>query len=95
MASSDSTASVYPNPFTESLTVSFKAPGSAGSTHVAVFDVLGRWVRTLAGGAQAPSSSTITWDGRDDTGRPVAAGVYLILLRDEDDTDVLKVVRIN
>jgi WD40 repeat protein len=93
--SSDSTASVYPNPFTESLTVSFKAPGSAGSTHVAVFDVLGRRVRILAGGAQAPSSSTITWDGRDDTGRPVAAGVYLILLRDEHDTDVLKVVRIN
>jgi hypothetical protein len=41
----------------------------------------GRLVRRLANGAAARGESTAVWDGRDDAGRNVAAGVYLARLQ--------------
>ena len=44
-----------------------------------IFDVAGRQVRRFQGlGGQGLNS--VTWDGRDDTGRSVASGVYLYRL---------------
>jgi hypothetical protein len=39
---------------------------------VRVVDLTGRVVRTLAG------PSPLTWDGRDDSGRALGAGVYWV-----------------
>ena len=52
----------------------------ASATHVelAVFDVAGRRVRTLARGPLAAGTHPVTWDGRDDGGRALGAGVYLV-----------------
>lgn len=67
------TVRAAPNPFRESTTISFRAslPGEAAT--VSLFDTTGRLVRTLRAGAGAPS---VAWDGRDASGRSVAAGVY-------------------
>ena len=45
-----------------------------------VYDVNGREVRTLVDGTAAPGQHTAQWDGRDEDGNPVAAGVYLYRL---------------
>ena len=37
---------------------------------------MGRLIRSLSGSPNPARTSTIVWDGRDDAGRPVAAGVY-------------------
>jgi hypothetical protein len=43
---------------------------------VKLFDVAGRQVATLAERYFEPGTHTLTWDGTDNSGRPVARGVY-------------------
>jgi flagellar hook assembly protein FlgD len=42
-----------------------------------VYDITGRKVRTLLHGPISAGSHSIAWDGRDDSGKPVASGVYI------------------
>ena len=42
-----------------------------------VYDVLGRRVRQVWQGPLGAGSHRFTWDGRDEAGKDVAAGVYL------------------
>ncbi len=48
-----------------------------GEVTIDVFDVSGRRVRRLGPGWRDAGGSDLAWDGRDDAGAPVAAGVYL------------------
>jgi flagellar hook assembly protein FlgD len=45
-----------------------------------LFDARGRRVRALVAGKYDPGEHTVTWDGTDDQGRPVASGVYFARL---------------
>ncbi len=66
----------FPNPFNPRTSVSFQMP-SSGTADVRVFDAAGRLVRTLlAGDERDAGRHQVIWDGRDDAGRGVAAGVY-------------------
>lgn len=69
----------YPNPFNPSTTISFSLlkPEPA---ELAVYDMLGRRVRTVANGDLADGSHTVVWDGRDGEGRQAASGVYFYRL---------------
>jgi hypothetical protein len=69
-----------PNPALASTSIRFElpAPGPAGLT---IHDVTGALVRTLAQGRRAAGAHTVVWDGRDDAGERVAAGVYFYRLR--------------
>lgn len=75
-----------PNPFARAteLRLSLPATSSADrSTYrVAIFTPEGRAVRTLRDTLWGPAAreERITWDGRDDQGRPVAGGVYFVAL---------------
>ena len=69
-----------PNPFNPMTRIRFELP-SAGQTHLVVYDVAGREVRTLVNGDLAAGEHTFSWNGADDAGRQVSAGVYLYHLR--------------
>ena len=72
----------YPNPFNPQLTVTV-LPRDVGRVTADVFDVRGRFVRRLFQGDMAARSSTaLTWDATDDTGRRVASGVYTVRVTD-------------
>lgn len=45
-----------------------------------IYDPCGRLVRRLTGGFGTGATRQVTWDGRGDTGDPVASGAYLLLL---------------
>ncbi|HEX7878403.1 MAG TPA: FlgD immunoglobulin-like domain containing protein, partial [Candidatus Eisenbacteria bacterium] len=45
---------------------------------VSLYDVAGRRVRTIVAGDFDAGEREAAWDGRDDTGRPVANGVYFL-----------------
>lgn len=47
---------------------------------LAIYDVLGRRLRTLDLGRQVPGVHGAIWDGRDEAGTPAAAGVYFYRL---------------
>lgn len=77
------------------LTISFAtASGRSavdGSAHVAIYDLGGRLVRTLAEGRFAPGRERVTWDGRDAEGQHVASGVYFVRSQVEGYTSQLKI----
>lgn len=52
--------------------------GGPGTAEVALFDLQGRLVRTLASGSYPAGVRTVEWNGRDDGGRPVGSGVYFL-----------------
>ncbi len=69
----------FPNPFERSTTVVLSL-SQGGPASVRVFDVAGRTVRTLLEGVQPAGERVLAWDGRDDGGTALSAGVYLLRL---------------
>lgn len=67
-----------PNPFSDEAELRF-SPGVArgpGQVLVQVFNLSGQCVRTLVDRIQGPGVYVSRWDGRDDSGRRVTAGIY-------------------
>jgi len=56
----------------------------ASTIELGIYALDGRRVRTLAAGPQRAGEHALRWDGRDEQGRMVASGVYLIRLRGDD-----------
>jgi len=70
----------HPNPFNPMTSVRFTVPAVA-PVDLAVYDVSGRLVRTLVSVASHEAGvHSVSWDGRDDRGTEVAAGVYFARL---------------
>jgi hypothetical protein len=69
------TLSAQPNPSREGIAFTFDL-ARAGDVTFAVYDALGRKVRTLSSGTRAAGAQRAAWDGRDDGGARVAPGVY-------------------
>ena len=67
------TLSATPNPFRGETRIAFEGEHVDGAVTVRVIDVAGRTVRTIRG-----SGESLVWDGRDDSGRDVPAGVYFV-----------------
>jgi len=67
-----------PNPFTHATRLAYAVAGGAGGERVeiAIFNVSGQRIRTLLSGLQAPGHYQTHWDGRNDQGIAVPAGVY-------------------
>jgi flagellar hook assembly protein FlgD len=53
----------------------------SADVELAIFNLAGQQVATLAQGAREAGTYTVNWDGRDDDGRTLASGVYLYRLR--------------
>ena len=73
----------YPNPFNPMTTVRFEL-ASQQRVHVSVHDAAGKRVRTLDMGTYTAGQHELTWDGRDDAGRGLASGTYLLRLETRD-----------
>lgn len=70
-----------PNPFRAGTTLSYELP-RAETVTLRILDVGGRAVRTFAGGeAQAAGSHEVAWDGRDESGADLPAGIYFARLQ--------------
>lgn len=81
----------FPNPFNPSTTITFES-GVAGMLDLGIYDVRGRRVRTLMHGSHGRGIHTVYWDGRDDAGQRVSAGVYYYRLRGPEATSTRKMV---
>jgi hypothetical protein len=83
---------IEPNPFQESTTIRYALPKEGAAT-LRVYDIGGRWVRTLIDGPQPAGTHAIDWDGRDDAGVALAAGVYFVRLETGGMARVEKLMR--
>jgi hypothetical protein len=69
----------WPSPSSGPITIQYSMPAS-GDVSLRVYDVRGRAVRTLVTGAREAGTHTALWDGRDESGHTVTAGVYFARL---------------
>ena len=64
-----------PNPVLSGTELAFELENPA-QTSLRIYDLSGKLVRTLVTGSLAAGSHTARWDTRDESGKPVASGVY-------------------
>ena len=69
-----------PNPFNGETNIGYHLAESGPAT-LAIYTVNGQRVRTLVAGDQRAGRHRVRWNGLNDTGRPVASGVYVYCLR--------------
>ena len=72
----------YPNPFNPSTVISYDIPADMDGMemHLMIYDIRGRRVRGLKTGPARGGENEVTWNGRDDRGRPVGSGLYIYRL---------------
>ncbi|MFI5371238.1 MAG: DUF2341 domain-containing protein [Candidatus Eisenbacteria bacterium] len=79
LPSTTSLSQAMPNPFDATTTFEIALP-EPGSAELAIFGIDGRRIRTLVAGERAAGVYRVTWDGRDEVGRPEPAGVFFARL---------------
>ncbi len=70
----------YPNPFNPITTLRYDLPEQA-SVKIIIYDMLGRQVRTLINQTQDAGFKSVIWDGTNDFGKTVSAGIYLYQIK--------------
>lgn len=83
--------SIYPNPFNSTARIRFAAP-HAGRISLAVYDILGRTVKTFDEFVGQPGQHEILWNGLSTGGIQAATGIYFFALQAEDVRVVKKAV---
>ena len=68
-----------PNPFNPATQIGFFV-SREGSVRLAIYNLLGQRVRTVVDEHRASGHHVVTWDGRDERGRPAASGIYFYRL---------------
>ena len=58
--------------------VTMDMPDGTAQARLSIYDTGGQLIRQVAVGPQAGGLQTLTWDGKDSQGAPVAAGTYQI-----------------
>jgi len=89
----DMSFGVYPSPSTGETTARFLVP-SEGNYRLEVFDVTGRRSRLIEGRASAAGWVEATWDGCNDRGSEVPAGVYFVRVTSDTRKDTARVLLI-
>ncbi len=69
-----------PNPFNPRTVIEVRLP-RAMEVDLGVYDLHGRRVATLVSGRETAGVKRYAWEGRDDAGRPVSSGVYVVRLQ--------------
>jgi flagellar basal-body rod modification protein FlgD len=67
--------------------VGYDLTGTASSVKVSIFDLSGRLVKTIDGGAQPSGIHDIAWDGTDNSGQPAPLGYYGFTVTARDSAD--------
>ena len=80
-----------PNPFGAGTVLAFTL-ARASHVDIEVMDVSGRRVRRVLSGALDPGERRLTWDGHDDAGAQLPAGVYLGRIRAGGDVAMVRLM---
>ena len=79
----------YPNPFNPETNISYDLPED-GFVSVNIYDLRGTLIKTLANDFQSSGYKTLKWNGTNDKGQKVSAGLYLYQIQTDGFTDTKK-----
>jgi len=81
----------YPNPFNPSTTISYELT-KAGDVSIDIYNLKGQKVHSLLRGYAAKGDHTVKWDGKDDAGRDVGSGLYIVILKSAGNSKSTKII---
>ncbi|MBL7093795.1 Ig-like domain-containing protein, partial [candidate division KSB1 bacterium] len=81
----------YPNPFNPATTIQFSVPRNV-NVQLTIYNILGQKVKTLVDKVCLTGSYSVLWDGTDQVGSGVSAGLYFYRLQAEDFVNVKKMI---
>jgi hypothetical protein len=81
----------YPNPFNPTTTISYDLPQRSRVT-LDIYNILGERIKTLVNQSQDAGNRIAVWDGTDNLGRQVSAGVYLYQIQAGEFTQTRKML---
>jgi hypothetical protein len=70
----------YPNPFNPNTTIEYKIAESAPVT-LKIYNIQGKEIATLVNSDHTPGNYSVSWNGQDRFGQPVASGTYIYQLK--------------
>jgi hypothetical protein len=84
----------YPNPFNPQTTLRYET-GRSGPVRIEIYDLQGRWLRTLLDETLPAGVYATVWDGRTHAGATAPSGVYFgrLVSRNENHTIKLMLVK--
>jgi hypothetical protein len=80
-----------PNPFAREARIAYRIETS-GPARLEIFDITGRRVRTLVDRDLDADEYETAWDGRNDHGRRLSAGVYFLRLQSARQVESQRIV---
>ena len=72
--------------------ISYSVPAPGGRVVIDVYDVSGRHVASLVDHYCEPGWFAVGWNGSDDSGQRVAAGVYFCRMVTQDSEESVKLI---
>jgi hypothetical protein len=81
----------YPNPFNPNTTINFTL-SSESNVKLSVYDMTGKLIKELISTSMQIGNHNIEWDGTDDSGGKVGAGVYLYQLQTNNFSESRKMI---
>jgi hypothetical protein len=73
----------YPNPFNPTTTIPLTLP-ERSSIRLSIYDIMGRYVRTIFNGVLDPGVFYFEWNGKDHNNQKMSSGIYLYHLKTEN-----------
>jgi hypothetical protein len=71
-----SLAQNYPNPFNAGTTIKYSL-ADVEKVSIKVYNLSGQLVKVLVDEVEQPGNFTLSWDGKDESGKQMASGVYI------------------
>jgi hypothetical protein len=81
----------YPNPFNPDTYIEYALPSNCQVTLV-IYNILGQKVRTLINSYQDAGFKSVRWNGEDDSGDQVSAGVYFYSIKADNFSQTKKML---
>lgn len=81
----------YPNPFNPETQIRYDLPAS-GHVKLTVYNVLGQKVKVLVDEVQDAGYKSVIWDGKDNSGKDVASGIYFFKIEAQNFDKTKKMV---
>jgi len=81
----------YPNPFNPSTVISFKM-NKPSHIEINIFDITGKFVKSIVNQAYKPGNFKFIWDGKNESQNPVSSGIYFYKISSQNQQETKRMI---
>lgn len=84
---------VFPNPFDQSTVINYSLPEPCNIS-LKIYDMNGHLIKVLHERKQPGGNYSVIWNGQDDSGNQISAGMYFVKLNSNDFNQTMKLCKL-